>query len=81
MLELDHIFHARGRTKLNQKSSLSRATGRAEEGSKNGLRSDLRVSNLKNVPWGSFDPLAAAYFHTQSHTLPDQFNFAFGRPA
>ena len=40
MFEPDHIFHARERAKLNQNPVCQ---DRAEDGSKNGPRSDLRA--------------------------------------
>ena len=70
-----YIFHAR-----ESESSLPRATDTADEGSKNGLRSDLRASNLKNFPLGAKDPLAPACFRAQSRIQPDQFNFASAGP-
>ena len=43
------IYSTRVDCQIELESSLPRATGKAEEGSKNGLRSDLRPSNF---PWG-----------------------------
>ena len=53
-------------------SSLPTATDKAEEGSKNGLRSDLRASNLKNFPPPQRTSLAAVCLRMQSRTQPDQ---------
>ena len=55
-------------SQTESESSLPRATDKAEERSKNGLRSDLRASNLKNFSWDRRIPLAAACFSTQSCT-------------
>ena len=52
---------------IESESSLPRATDNAEEWSKNGLRSDLRTSNLKNFPRRT-PPLAAACLRTQSRS-------------
>ena len=65
---------------IESESNLSRATDKAEEGSKNGLRSKLRASNLTKISLGGRPPLAAC-LHTQSRTRPDKFNFASAGPA
>ena len=67
MFEPDHIFDACTWTcQIESESSLPRAADRAEEGSKIGLRSDLRASNLKNFPWGAKELLHA---FARSHIL------------
>ena len=43
-------------SQIESESSLPRATNKAEDGSKDGLRSDLRASNLQKFPWGAKDP-------------------------
>ena len=56
MFEPDHIFNTRGKCQIKFESSLPTATDRAEEGSKNGLRSDLRASKLKKFFGGAKNP-------------------------
>ena len=80
MFEPDHIFDACTWTcQIESESSLPRAADRAKEGSKIGLRSDLRASNLKKN-FSLEGEGAVAYFCTQSHTQPNQFNFASTGP-
>ena len=67
-------------SQIVSESSLRTATDKAEEGSKDGLKSHLMASNLKIFPWGVKNPPKLLCVFTRSRTQPHQFNFASAGP-